>query len=139
MTDKYRMTNTVCLNCSVIFRVRAYELTRGNGKYCSRNCRNIIAGAASHAGGRKTGINNPNYRGGISKNAYNYKLKSIAKYPEKHSARLLVAKAIKDGVLIKKSCEKCGEIYDVHAHHQDYSKPLEVIWLCGKHHNEEHQ
>lgn len=38
----------------------------------------------------------------------------------------------------KKSCEVCGEV-KVHAHHDDYSKPLNVKWLCSKHHGELHK
>lgn len=42
-------------------------------------------------------------------------------------------KAIKKGLLIRKPCEVCGA-EKVHAHHEDYLKPLEVRWLCPKHH-----
>ena len=36
-------------------------------------------------------------------------------------------------------CYKCGEIYKVHGHHPDYSKPFEVIWVCSIHHKEIHK
>jgi hypothetical protein len=36
----------------------------------------------------------------------------------------------------RKPCH-CG--LKAHAHHEDYSKPFEVIWLCPKHHAEEHK
>lgn len=45
--------------------------------------------------------------------------------------------AIKRGKLIKQPCQICGEI-EVEAHHQDYNKPLEVVWLCREHHLELH-
>ena len=35
-------------------------------------------------------------------------------------------------------CCVCGEI-KVEAHHADYSKPLEVIWFCRKHHIQYHK
>lgn len=41
------------------------------------------------------------------------------------------------GKIKKMPCEKCGE-NEVHGHHSDYSKPLEVRWLCKKHHLAEH-
>ncbi len=44
---------------------------------------------------------------------------------------------IKLGRLIRRPCEVCAEII-VEAHHDDYSKPLEVRWLCGHHHREHH-
>jgi len=41
--------------------------------------------------------------------------------------------AMKTGKLVKGVCEICG-CSDVHAHHDDYDRPLEVRWLCVKHH-----
>lgn len=58
-------------------------------------------------------------------------------YPHKAKARYAVSNALRDGKLFKKPCEICGEKI-VEAHHSDYSNPLEVIWLCNKHHNEIH-
>ena len=55
------------------------------------------------------------------------------KYPEREIAKYKLRQAIKKGKVKKKLCEICGE-RNVHGHHQDYLKPLEVIWLCAKHH-----
>ena len=41
--------------------------------------------------------------------------------------------AIRSGVVIRQRCEVCN-VKKVHAHHSDYSKPLDVKWLCPKHH-----
>jgi ribosomal protein S27AE len=57
--------------------------------------------------------------------------------PGKRAARLAVGYAIKSGKLIKQPCEKCGNT-KVEAHHDDYSRPLEVRWLCKIHHMEHH-
>ena len=59
------------------------------------------------------------------------------KNPEKRSAHIKVGNAIKSGNLIKGLCEICGSS-NVHAHHDDYSKPLDVRWLCPEHHSLEH-
>jgi len=40
-------------------------------------------------------------------------------------------------VLEKQPCEVCGAT-KVEAHHDDYTKPLEVRWLCKRHHSEVH-
>lgn len=45
---------------------------------------------------------------------------------------------IKRGKIIKQPCKICGDL-NVQAHHNDYSKPLEVEWLCPTHHIEEHK
>lgn len=57
---------------------------------------------------------------------------------EKHVARSAVIHAIRDGRLRRGPCEVCGCV-EVQGHHDDYSKPLEVRWLCVKHHFEAHR
>ena len=64
--------------------------------------------------------------------------RSRAKYPEKVLARNAVAIALHSGKLERQPCERCG-VTEVEAHHPDYSKPLEVVWLCTKHHSELHR
>lgn len=56
----------------------------------------------------------------------------------KRAAHIIVNNAIRDGKLKKQSCEKCGN-KKVHAHHDDYTKPLKVRWLCPKCHIEWHK
>lgn len=57
----------------------------------------------------------------------------------KDAVRRLTWKKIKEGLLIRLPCEICATIEDVQAHHDDYTKPLEVRWLCRKHHREHHK
>ncbi len=57
---------------------------------------------------------------------------------EKQKAKQKVKIALKRGILKKSSCQNCGE-KDVIAHHEDYNKPLKVIWLCRKHHMQLHR
>jgi len=42
------------------------------------------------------------------------------------------------GILIAQPCEICGITENIHAHHEDYSRPLEVRWLCAYHHSRVH-
>lgn len=56
---------------------------------------------------------------------------------KKRSAQQAIQNAVRDGRAVKGPCEKCGSL-DSEGHHEDYSKPLEVIWLCPKHHGERH-
>lgn len=51
-------------------------------------------------------------------------------YPEKKKAHRAVAAAVKSGRLIRGACADCGGAENVQAHHHDYSKPLDVTWLC---------
>ncbi len=57
----------------------------------------------------------------------------------KTAAHIIVGNAIRDSKLIRGSCERCGTNKYVHAHHEDYSKALEIMWLCRKHHGERHR
>ena len=82
----------------------------------------------------QTGENNPNWKGGRSKNGYYYKKRMMEKYPEKMRARQKVYRAKKSGVLVPQPCEICESEENIQAHHPDYKKPLDVIWLCSVDH-----
>lgn len=44
---------------------------------------------------------------------------------------------VRMGRIKRQSCVICGS-KNAHGHHTDYRKPLQVTWLCKKHHDEEH-
>lgn len=60
--------------------------------------------------------------------------------PAKDFARKQVKYAVKSGRLFKpKKCFECGsDDYVIHAHHDNYDKPLDVIWLCPQCHKDRH-
>ena len=50
-------------------------------------------------------------------------------------ARNRMAKAIASGRLVRPStCSACGKTGMIEGHHRDYSKPLDVTWLCRRCH-----
>ena len=55
----------------------------------------------------------------------------------KYKARQAVGNAIRDGLIEREPCEVCGA-HDSQAHHDDYSKPLLIRWLCFVHHRLTH-
>jgi len=57
--------------------------------------------------------------------------------PLKTTAHKKVRQAILTGDLIVQPCEKCGNP-KTEAHHEDYTKPLDVVWLCSVHHKKRH-
>lgn len=57
--------------------------------------------------------------------------------PKKYAAHIKVGNALRDGKLFKQPCEVCGDV-NVHGHHCDYDKSLEVMWLCAEHHSQWH-
>lgn len=61
------------------------------------------------------------------------------KKPKEHLARKKVYYAIKNGFLKRDStCLLCGSEEKIEAHHRDYDKPLDVVWLCRICHNGVH-
>lgn len=59
------------------------------------------------------------------------------RYPEKYKAKMIFSNAVDSGMIKRKPCVKCGK--KAQGHHEDYSKPLDVIWLCPKHHAARHR
>jgi hypothetical protein len=55
----------------------------------------------------------------------------------KANARSYLNVYIKKGLVKKLPCQVCGSL-ESQAHHDDYSKPLDVKWLCRDHHLELH-
>ena len=64
-------------------------------------------------------------------------LKHRRKYPEKYRAREVTQRALHKGILLRLPCQVCGSL-DSEAHHENYSNPLQIMWLCPKHHAERH-
>lgn len=59
--------------------------------------------------------------------------------PIKISAKNQANHAIRSGRLIRKPCERCSRTTHIHAHHEDYTKPLDVVWLCSGCHGDRHR
>ena len=59
--------------------------------------------------------------------------------PRRTACHNAVTRAIHAGTLHRQPCEVCQSIEHIHAHHDDYSKPLEVRWLCAAHHRQWHR
>ena len=57
--------------------------------------------------------------------------------PLKAKAHWIVQSDVRQGKLVMQPCIECGEL-PTHAHHNDYSKPHNVEWLCEWHHYNRH-
>lgn len=55
------------------------------------------------------------------------------RHPKRYLAHLAVANALRLGVMQKQPCAVCGSV-KAEAHHSDYDRPFDVLWLCRKHH-----
>jgi len=58
--------------------------------------------------------------------------------PRRVRSHNAVTRAIKKGLLVRAPCCRCGSERSL-AHHEDYDKPLDVIWLCQPCHKQRHK
>jgi hypothetical protein len=119
-----------CQYCHKSFPTSTSEQRRGYGKYCSRSC--------GLRGRDQSGDNNPNWKGGVSTDNYRYKLRQLKKHPQEMKARQVAYHAKRRGKILPQPCYICNSP-TAEMHHSDYSKPLEITWLCRDHHRELHQ
>ena len=117
----------ICQLCGLEFSAIQYEVMRGGGRFCSRHCSRAFQAKVNSEARR---LNIPR-----SERTSRWK-KSVPQ--EVHAAHDAVESAIAKGALVRQPCEVCGA-ERVDAHHDDYSKPLDVRWLCRGHHLKHHR
>lgn len=100
---------TSCRQCSKKFWTYPSFIKAGEGFLCSNKC--------------KYEWRSKNYKG--EKTRKHSKLANIARAKLNHEINV--------GRVKRLPCKVCLEKKS-HGHHEDYSKPLKVIWLCHKHH-----
>jgi len=81
-------------------------------------------------------------RGKTTYAAARKRYRSTAKGRERHNVQSKLQRAVARGLVTRStSCsvndKNCAGV--IHGHHEDYSKPFEVIWLCRFHHKERHR
>lgn len=126
--DFYMSSPTKCKTCTKaavlknriknIERIRAYDRMRGSMSHrvaARSEYRKTTAYAESHEAAAKRWEN---------------------KHPERRKAHIITGNAIKNGKLLKQPCWVCGN--GAEAHHPDYDRPLDVVWLCNPHHKQTH-
>jgi hypothetical protein len=64
--------------------------------------------------------------------------KYISLNPEKHLAHYTLQNAVQSGRVVRPDTCRCGNP-NPEGHHEDYSRPLMVSWLCSKCHHELHK
>jgi hypothetical protein len=131
--SKHPRVPAICQSCSAPFMALVKAIADGGGKYCSRKC--VGSGAATS--GIFKGDKNPRWLGGVSKDNMRYRRRQMARWPLQEAARRAVHYAKRRGDLVPQPCESCGSEHS-HAHHTDYTKQLDVRWLCRPCHDAEH-
>lgn len=68
-----------------------------------------------------------------------YVKKYNKEHPERNKANQCIKRALATGKIIRpKFCAICGKECKLYAHHHDYTKPLEVIFVCQSCHKKIH-
>jgi len=73
-----------------------------------------------------------------NRQGYGYVKSRREAHPEMYKAHTMVGNALRDGRLAKEPCLFCEATENIHGHHRDYAKPLDVVWLCAKCHRRLH-
>ena len=126
---RWRAKNRDKIHAGVL---RQLEKRRGNPEY-----------ARAHREIRARVKDRPHNKRAVRAAASRYR----ERHPEKTRAKHRVLTALRNGTLVRPThCPRCGREdprrcdgrSGIHAHHHDYTKPLEVEWLCRICHQDEH-
>lgn len=113
----------------IAFHVHSKGLRRNACKECFRASERLRD--SKRESGRKT-----EHRAGTARvrARRNYKKVGTLRY----DAMIAVRNALRTGTLNPEPCAVCGET-TTDAHHEDYNKPLDIVWLCRSHHRLRHE
>jgi hypothetical protein len=122
-----------CRNCSAPIEIKDYMLRKGN--YVCVPCKNAWAkterGRVTMSRAIRAWHVRNRDRAAISHRAFN------ERNPHQQRAKYDVRNAIRRGDLFRAPCVICGNPKS-HGHHDNYDRPLDVVWLCQPHHVERH-
>lgn len=123
-----------CRGCGLLMAVSAYMVK--HGKYRCGKCLSRAATDWARRNRSKKRAANNAYHSRISAKRAGRTAAYRQNHPDRKAAHQAVQTAIRNGTMVRQPCA-CGA-GRAHAHHDDYSRPLDVVWLCHRHHMERH-
>lgn len=131
-TDFYACSKTRCKDCQreavKNYRLQNVDKVRAKDRQRANLPHRVVARAAYAATDRGK------ERVAAAKRSWH------KRHPVKRAAHIILGNAVRDGKVSKPTtCGRCGSGGRIHAHHDDYAKPLDVEWLCSPCHREHHK
>ena len=126
-----------CSGCGRELPLSEFNKCRSNKDGLQNRCRRCF----SEYNKKRYAANPDKYKADVKKyrmenpgNELATRLKICERNPNQKNAYMVVDAALRCGVLVKPHvCSACGcqdTEHRIEAHHYDYSKPLDIIWLC---------
>lgn len=161
----FRRRLAACAHCGGFFTARPWEVRKGLSRFCSTSCagkaayaqgigiaamtpeeRRIAGSRGARSGHERGTAFAPMADPAIAAHMRAEAALAITLLPwprlghtrAAQSAHEQVYRAVRSGALKRLPCERCGATHCVHGHHEDYSRPLDVRWLCPKCHARHH-
>jgi ribosomal protein S27AE len=140
MNLQQKIAGKRCRTCAVTFPAdldhfyKSIHALRPDCKKC-HNAKNAISHRRNYSPGKQREKTIKRVSEGRSREC---SARMQKKHPEKYRARVLLRIAVGAGKVKKQPCGNCGEV-KTEAHHDDYSKPLDVRWLCKPCHSKTHR
>ena len=136
-------TQKQCDKCLQMKDLSAFY--RGNGKAGYRSpckqCRKEREREYTRSHKEAISLKGKKYRQKHREECRRQKRRYHQSHPERQQCKDAVQWAKKTGILMVGSCADCGmppEDIAIQAHHTDYEKPLDVVWLCASCHQARH-
>ncbi len=135
----------LCTKCGKTKPLKEFCRHRGKkdglNSHC-RDCTRIANNRYRDSDPGKVAIREVNKKYRKTESGKEVRRNSLKKYYKKNPDHLIATRiannAVRDGRLQEHPCVVCG-ISPAQKHHPDYSKPLNIVWLCPKHHAELHK
>ena len=132
-----------CRGCSAILPLSEFyrhaQMGDGHLNYCKACVKSRVAKRRSENLEQTQAYDRWRYRANKARQEQLLALHR-SRSPQMRKAHNATSNAIRDGRLLRPSfCSSCGKQCKPEAHHEDYSKPLDVIWMCRSCHVRHHK